>query len=132
MAGGNKSDREFTCSVHRPTATGVSMLIPLAGEGRGWLLRTLSRSQVRKMGKIGLNQPLIYIHPIPPITPKFFAPLAKRKVFFFAMNPKRFTVQHSFEQNYHMKRNTEKSDALRFHQFAEDGLSIRGNFPVLV
>jgi hypothetical protein len=45
------------------------------------------------------------------------------------MNPKRLTVQHSFEQNYQMKRNTEKSDAARFHQFAEDGQSIHGNFP---
>ena len=31
MAGGNKSDRGFTCSVYRP-ATSVSWLISLAGE----------------------------------------------------------------------------------------------------
>jgi hypothetical protein len=30
-----------------------------------------------------------------------------------------------------MKRNTEKSDATRFQQFDEDGLSIHRNFPSL-
>ena len=33
----------------------------------------LRRSQFGKRGKIGLNQPLMYIHLFPPLSPQYFA-----------------------------------------------------------
>lgn len=45
-----------------------------AGRGRQtrqWVLGIKSRSQVRKRGKTGLNQPLIHIHPFLPLSPQF-------------------------------------------------------------
>jgi len=39
------------------------------GGNRPW--GNLLNSQVRKRGKIDLNQPLIYIHPLPPLLPQF-------------------------------------------------------------
>jgi hypothetical protein len=60
------------------------------GKGKKWIMGiknfNLRSCQVTKRGKIGLNQFLIYIHPFPPLSPKFFYFLvfnsvAKRKLF---------------------------------------------------
>ena len=42
------------------------------GAGEGAKSTMVSRSQVRKSGKVGLNQSLIYIQPFPPLSPDFF------------------------------------------------------------
>jgi hypothetical protein len=58
-------------------AIGVKWLIVWGREGGAKSIMGigsfhLGRSQVRKRGKIGLNQLLIYIHPFPPLSPQFF------------------------------------------------------------
>jgi hypothetical protein len=45
-----------------------------AGQIRRWVLGVKSRSQVRKRGKIGFNQTVMYIHPFPPLSPQLCLP----------------------------------------------------------
>ena len=54
----------------------VTWLTPLKGQNQPWISGVKSMCQFRERGKIGLNQPLKYIHPFPPVTHLlFFAPL---------------------------------------------------------
>jgi hypothetical protein len=41
------------------------------GQNWPWVVGTSPNSQVRKKGKIGLNQSLIYIHPFTPLSPQY-------------------------------------------------------------
>jgi hypothetical protein len=63
----------FHWTDFEPPMTGVTQLIRLRGrQNRLWVLETLRRSQVRKRWRFGLNQSLIYIHPVPPLSSQFF------------------------------------------------------------
>ena len=56
------------------TGFGVTLLMAWGVGSRPWVLGTSWNSQVWKRGKIGFNQPLIYIHPLP-LAKIFYSPL---------------------------------------------------------